>query len=199
MLQCLLPRIQVGNGVLSCVLQWVSVLYRLIFAIELSVGTDIGHTFVSHDLLFSPSVSPPTMASADFSQFVVTTANEPPARPHGISPEPFPVYSPDLRIKVTVAFWDFDVFGHLIRLIRLTIRFLSVEPRFRYYFFSPTPHDVNLASRYRVRWQLRPLGLSPKVRDMPVIPKNAETPINRLFPHFSHNGEECLPSEAMEI
>ena len=29
----------------------------------------------------------------------------PPVRPHGISPEPFPVYSPDLRIEVTVAFW----------------------------------------------------------------------------------------------
>ena len=95
----------------------------------------------------------------------------PSVRPHGISPEPFPVYSPDLRIKVTVADLDFDAFCHLIRLIRLTIRFLSVEPRFRYCFFSPTPRDVNLASRYRVRWQLRPLGLSPKVRDMPVIQK----------------------------
>ena len=93
----------------------------------------------------------------------------PPARPHGISPEPFPVYSPDLRIKVTVAFWDYDALSHLIRLIRLTIRFLSVEPRFRYCFLSPTPHDVNLASRYRVRRQLRPLGLPPKLRDMPVI------------------------------
>ena len=72
----------------------------------------------------------------------------PSVRPHGISPEPFPVYSPDLRIKVTVADLDFDAFSHLIRLIRLTIRFLSVEPRFRYCFFSPTPHDVNLGSRY---------------------------------------------------
>ena len=121
--------------------------------------------------LFRPSRFLGTMASADFSQFVVTTDRAPPVRPHGISPEPFPVYSPDLRIKVTVAFWDFDASSHLIRLIRLTIRFLSVEPRFRYCFFSPTPHDVNLASRYRVRWQLRPLGLPPKVRDMPVILK----------------------------
>ena len=38
------------------------------------------------------------------------------------------------------------------------IRFLSVRLRFRYPFFSPTPHDVNLGSRYGVRWQLRPLG-----------------------------------------
>jgi hypothetical protein len=94
---------------------------------------------------------------------------KPPMRSHGISPEPFPVYSPDLRIKVTIAFWDFVVYSQLIRLIRLTIRFLSVEPRFRYCFFSPAPHDANLASRYQVRRQLRPLGLSPKVRDMPVI------------------------------
>jgi len=44
------------------------------------------------------------MASADFSQFVVTTDRAPSVRPHGISPEPFPVYSPDLRVEVTVAF-----------------------------------------------------------------------------------------------
>ena len=55
--------------------------------------------------LFRPSRFLGTMASADFSQFVVTTDRAPPVRPHGISPEPFPVYSPDLRIEVTVAFW----------------------------------------------------------------------------------------------
>ena len=55
--------------------------------------------------LFRPSRLLGTMASADFSQFVVTTDRAPSVRPHGISPEPFPVYSPDLRIEVTVAFW----------------------------------------------------------------------------------------------
>ena len=54
--------------------------------------------------LFRPSRFLGTMASADFSQFVVTTDRAPSVRPHGISPEPFPVYSPDLRIEVTVAF-----------------------------------------------------------------------------------------------
>ncbi len=54
--------------------------------------------------LFRPSRLLGTMASADFSQFVVTTDRAPSVRPHGISPEPFPVYSPDLRIEVTVAF-----------------------------------------------------------------------------------------------
>ena len=37
------------------------------------------------------------------------------------------------------------------------IRFLFVRLQFRYPFFSPTPHDVNLGSRYEVRRQLRPL------------------------------------------
>lgn len=32
-------------------------------------------------------------------------------RPHGISPEPFPVYPPDLRHKVTVAFWTLMSFA----------------------------------------------------------------------------------------
>ena len=36
------------------------------------------------------------------------------------------------------------------------IRFLFVRLRFRYPFFSPTPHDVNLGSRFGVRRQLRP-------------------------------------------
>ncbi|MBQ5761203.1 MAG: hypothetical protein IIW02_00125, partial [Clostridia bacterium] len=41
--------------------------------------------------------------------------------------------------------------------------------RFRYPFFSPTPHDANLGSHYRVRRQLRLGGLSPQSIDMPVI------------------------------
>ena len=57
--------------------------------------------------------------------------------------------------------WDFTALGQLIRHMSLGIRFLFVRLRFRYCFFSPTPHDVNLASRYRVRRKLRPLGLSP--------------------------------------
>ena len=90
------------------------------------------------------------------------------ARPHGISPEPFLVYPLDLRRWVTVALLDFAVFGPLIHQRRLVIGFLFVGPRFRYGFFSPAPLDAKLAIRYRVRWQLRPLGLPPKLRDMPV-------------------------------
>ena len=47
----------------------------------------------------------PTMASADFSQFVVTMTFVSPVRPHGISRQSFLVYLPDLRTWVTVAFW----------------------------------------------------------------------------------------------
>ncbi|MCH5346642.1 MAG: hypothetical protein J1E63_05995, partial [Muribaculaceae bacterium] len=76
-------------------------------------------------------------------------------------------YPHGLRIKVTVAFRNFDVFCHLVRLIRLGTMFIShsvdelkvlfVRPRFRYRFFSPKRHRLKLASRYGVRRQLRPL------------------------------------------
>ena len=72
----------------------------------------------------------------------------PSARPHGISRQSFLVYPLDLRTRVTVAFGVFDVSCHLARRVRLHIQFLSVGPRFRYCFFSPAPHDANLASRY---------------------------------------------------
>ena len=74
------------------------------------------------------------MASADFSQFVVTTDRAPSVRPHGISPEPFPVYSPDLRIEVTIAF------GTLM---------LSATSSAHYAFisgFCPSSHGFAIAS-----------------------------------------------------
>ena len=76
--------------------------------------------------------------------------------PRGISHTSFLVYLPNLRIKVTVAFGNFTVFGQLVRLIRLNIRFLFVRPRFHYCFFSPERHHSKLASRFGVRRQLRP-------------------------------------------
>ena len=79
------------------------------------------------------------------------------ARPRGISRQSFLVYPLDLHTRVTVAFWVFDICGHLARRVCLHIQFLSVGPRFRYCFFSPAPHGTNLASRYGVRRQLRPL------------------------------------------
>ena len=84
--------------------------------------------------LFRPSRFLGTMASADFSQFVVTTDRAPSVRPHGISPEPFPVYSPDLRIEVTVAFWT------LMRLAILSVQYALVSG------FCPSSHGFAIAS-----------------------------------------------------
>ena len=96
-----------------------------------------------------------TSTSADFLTLVVTILKGL-SRPHGISLISFIVYLPNLRIKVTVAFWNFTVLCLLVRLIRLSIRFLFVRPRIRYCFFSPKRHRLKLASRQRVRRQLRP-------------------------------------------
>ena len=79
------------------------------------------------------------MESADFLSFVVTRF--PSTRPHGISRTSFLVYSRNLRTWATSIFLDFSALGHLIHPIRLIIAFLFVEPRFRYPFLSPLPHD----------------------------------------------------------
>ena len=111
------------------------------------------------------------MASADFSQFVVTTANETACEISRDKPRNFPRLPARFTHQMLRLPFGFTAFCQLVRLMRLSIGFLSVRPRFRYPFFSPIPHDMNLGSRYRVRRQLRPLGLSPKLRNMPVIQK----------------------------
>ena len=98
----------------------------------------------------------------------------PSTRPHGISRQSFLVYPLDLHMRITVAFLDFVTFGPLILRMRLGIKFLFVRLRFRYPFFSPTPHDINLGNRFKVRRQLRPGGLSPQTDGMPVIPKKQQ-------------------------
>ena len=107
-------------------------------------------------------------------------------RSRGISRQSFLVYLLDLRIRVTVAFLDFVTLGPLILRIRLGIKFLFVRLRFRYPFFSPAPRDTNLGSRFRVRRQLRPGGLSPQTDGMPVILRNvrrrAHIKRNRVCP-----------------
>ena len=99
----------------------------------------------------------------------------PSTRPHGISRQSFLVYPLDLHMRITVAFLDFVTFGPLILRMRLGIKFLFVGLRFRYPFFSPAPHDINLGSRFKVRRQLRPGGLSPQTDGMPVIQKRSIT------------------------
>ena len=119
----------------------------------------------------------------------------PSTRPHGISRQSFLVYPLDLHMRITVAFLDFVTFGPLILRMRLGIKFLFVRLRFRYPFFSPIPHDINLGSRFRVRRQLRPGGLSPQTDGMPVIQKNARLSqtITGRTRHLLQTGKFHLP------
>ena len=99
----------------------------------------------------------PTTASADFSQFVVTTANETVCetsrdKPVSLSSSTCLIYAHELRLP-----FGLRCFEPAYPPCTPYIRFLFVRLRFRYPFFSPTPHDVNLGSRYGVRRQLRPL------------------------------------------
>ena len=58
----------------------------------------------------------------------------------------------------------------LIHYTRLTITFLFVEPRFRYPFFSPLPHDSQAWESLLGSPVAGALGgLSPQMYDMPVI------------------------------
>lgn len=59
--------------------------------------------------LFSPSVFPTNMTSANFSLFIVTAVSL--VRPHGISPNTFIVYLQNLRLGFTVIFWVFAIYG----------------------------------------------------------------------------------------
>ena len=58
----------------------------------------------------------------------------PSVRPHGISPEPFPVYSPDLRIEVTVAF------GTLMSFVISSAQYALISD------FCPSSHGFAIAS-----------------------------------------------------
>ena len=73
----------------------------------------------------------PTMASADFSQFVVTMTFVSPVRPHGISRQSFLVYLPDLRTWVTVAFWT-------------SLRFASLPTKYALYQVSVRQATISL-------------------------------------------------------
>ena len=103
---------------------------------------------------FNSSNSPNSLA--DFSRFVVTADFS----VREISRDKSSVF-PRLPSQFTHTGYgcllDFVTPCPLIRRIRLTIGFLFVRLRFCYPFLSPTPHDVNLGSRFGVRRQLRPL------------------------------------------
>lgn len=75
--------------------------------------------------------------------------------------------------RLRLPFLDFRVICPLIPYIRLVITFLFVEPRFRYPFLSPLPHDSQAWESLLgspVAGARR--GLSPQMYDMPVVLKN---------------------------
>lgn len=81
------------------------------------------------------------MDSADFSQFVVTTANDTACE---TSPLKVRTLSPHLPATFTGTFgnfWDFSVSCHLIRISQPDMWFLSVRPRFAYSFLRIPPRD----------------------------------------------------------
>ena len=131
------------------------------------------------------------MESADFLSFVVTRF--PSTRPHGISRTSFLVYSRNLRTWATSIFLDFSALGHLIHPIRLIIAFLFVEPRFRYPFLSPLPHDSQA-------WESllgSPVagahgGLTPQMYDMPVVLQKQDRRVSILLILFITKGFDWI-------
>ena len=113
------------------------------------------------------------MTSADFSQFVVTTAISPPVRPHGISRQSFLVYLPDLRIWVTTLFWTSLPWASLSAIYALISGFCSSG----YDFAIPssrlhlTVQTLGVALGFVESYA--PRGLSPQIDGMPVIQKKA--------------------------
>ena len=104
-----------------------------------------------HGYIVQPFGFFPTMASADFSQFVVTTADETACE----TSRDKSVFFPRLPSRFTHMGYGyllgFIACGQFTHHVRLNIGFLFVGLRFRYLFFSSTPRDVNLESRLQVR------------------------------------------------
>ena len=102
-------------------------------------------------------------------------------RPHGISHTSFLVFSPDLRIKVTVAF------GILLPFASSSAWYASVSD------FCPSRHDFAIASSLSsvTAWNLQVApgfvgnyatwGLSPQMHDMPVIKIKRDFSTKSLF------------------
>ena len=97
------------------------------------------------DLLLIPIFKGlPTIASADFSQFVVTTENKSVCE---ISRDKsvFFLRLPSRFTHMSYGYpFSFTALCQLTLHVGLRIEFLSVELRFRYPFFSPTSHGINL-------------------------------------------------------
>ena len=137
----------------------------------------------------------PTTASADFSQFVVTTANGTACetsrdKPASLSSSTCLIYACGLRLPFGLhCLWP------AYPPQTPYIRFLFVRLRFRYPFFSPTPHDVNLGSRYGFVGNYAPCGLSPQTDGMPVILIKAQN--IHILCSDCRQSEPIIPSSAL--
>ena len=154
-LLCVLSPFRFRGFALSC-----TVPAHLRFALP-AVGYSMEHTFDYTVTLFSPSATsisglyllwPLLTSHSSLLLRYISACETSRDKPASLSSSTCLIYAHGLRLP----------FG--LRCLRSAyppctpyIRFLSVRLRFRYPFFSPTPHDVNLGSRYGVRRQLRPL------------------------------------------
>ena len=96
--------------------------------------------------LFGYSVFPPTMTSADFSLFVVTTVSL--VRPNGISSNAFIVYLQNLRFGLRLPFGSLLSLDNLYTCYAFLFCFCFSSHEFRYCFFYPKYHHLKLASSY---------------------------------------------------
>ena len=137
-----------------------------------AVRYSTGHTFDYTVILFGPSakVAPcllwPLLTSHSS---LLLRLLRPPVRPHGISRQSFLVYLPDLRLRVTVAFWTSLPHASLSAVNALISGFCSSG-----YDFAIPSSRLHLAIQtlgvaLGFVGNYAPRGLSPQTDGMPVI------------------------------
>jgi len=141
----------------------------------------MGHTFDYTVTLFGPSVQVapcllwPLLTSHSS---LLLRLMGPPVRPRGISRQSFLVYLPDLRQRVTVAFWT------SLPWVSLSAANALLSG------FCPSGYDFTIpSSRLHLTTQTlgvamgfvgnyAPCGLSPQTGGMPAIPKKSRKPLS---------------------
>ena len=99
------------------------------------------------------------MASADFSQFVVTTANETVCETSPVKVRVLSLHVPAAFTRTSGNLLDFSVICHLIRNSEPCMRFLSVRPEVCLQLLSdPASQRTPLLFGYVLRRCLRALG-----------------------------------------
>lgn len=140
----------------KCLLGFLRLRPHIPDSVRLILGTHI--RFDMHIRSALPLFPQGTTASADFPCIAVAGLSH----PHGISrdkPLRFRRLPPRFTLRSYGCLLGFVAFSPLTRSESLDTAFLSVRLRLRYrFFYPPLAGKMGLASRYGVRWQLRPLG-----------------------------------------